>query len=62
MKRIMTLMIIAGAMCLAACSDNADDIYPDSLLIINADVDNQVLYTEADFPDKRLPKPSGSAN
>jgi hypothetical protein len=58
MKRLMTILFAAAAMGLAACSDNADDVIPNDLQIINADVQDQVLYTEADFPDKRLPRPT----
>jgi hypothetical protein len=56
MKNIITLLMIAGSLLLFACNDNAEEVFTES--IQNIEVGDQLNYAEADFPDRRTPKPN----
>jgi hypothetical protein len=56
MKNLFALLILASTMFLFACNDNAEEVIIESIQII--EVGDQLNYAEADFPDRRTPKPN----
>ncbi len=57
MKKILTILTIAGSMFFFSCTDNSEEVFQDSIQVQQTEAGDQVMMAEMDFDDRRPARP-----
>ena len=57
MKKLFTILVIAGSMFFFSCTDNSEEVFQDSIQVQQIEAGDQVMMAEMDFDDRRPARP-----